>query len=533
MGNILHAQSLARGEAAFVQFEEETLSYARMELLATKAAKGFASIGVMHGARICVALPNGIEFLAAWFGLARLGAIEVPINLEFKGPQVRYVVEDAGAQILVTTQRFLTEHHEHIEGCLGLHTVVLTDQAPGESPSSRLAIRSFQQIVENDYDLEGVQSVRSSDPVAIMYTSGTTGLPKGVLLCHEHQITLGENIANSIDLKSSDCFYNFFPMHHNTGQAIIACSTLLAGAQMLLVDRFSRTRFWPDVKTHGCTVFYGMGAILEILNKDPDGIATSKGHTLRIGWGIAMGVEQVSRFSELFGVGFITGYGSTEVNMVAISSGGDSRPGSAGKVVDDFEVAILDESDQALARGNVGQIAVRPRRPYITFLEYWGKPRETVDAWRNMWIHTGDAGSIDADGNLYFVDRIKDVIRYRGNNVSSVEVENVLLDFPAIQEAAVIPAPSVLGSYEQDVRAVLVLAQGMQLDAEAVILHCSAKLPYYAVPRYLDVLEQLPKTSTGKVRKTELRERGMSPATWDRVAAGMALQSNHARQAKE
>jgi crotonobetaine/carnitine-CoA ligase len=351
-----------------------------------------------------------------------------------------------------------------------------------------------------------------------------------VLLCHEHEITIGESIAASIDLRPSDCSYNFFPLHHNTGQGIITCSALLVGAQMLLIDRFSRSRFWEDVKAHGCTAFFGMGAILEILNKDPDGVALAQGHRLRIGWGIAMGVEQVRRFSELFGVGFVTGYGSTEVNMVSMTSRADAKPGSVGKILDDFEVAIFDESDQPVAHGNVGQIVVRPKRPYITFLEYWGRLRETVDAWRNLWMHTGDAGFIDADGYLHFVDRIKDVIRYRGNNISSVEVENVLLDLPAVQEAAVIPAPSALGGYEQEVQAVLVLAQGYELDAEAVIRHCSEKLPNYAIPRYLDVIDELPKTSTGKVRKTVLRERGILPTTWDRVAAGITLQSHHARQ---
>ena len=528
LGQILGGQALTRGQAPFVCFEDRRLSYAEMDVGATNAAKGFASIGVAHGVRVCIALPNGLDFLLAWFGLARLGAIEVPINLEFKGPQVRYVIEDAGAEILVTSLSFLTEHRKDIDECSRLHTVILTDQAQDRSPSTRLAVRNFADILATDFDLASACPAKPSDPVAILYTSGTTGSPKGVLLCHEHEITIAESVATSIELQPSDCSYNFFPLHHNTAQGIITCSALVVGAQMLLVDRFSRSRFWTDVKAHGCTVFFGMGAILEILNKDAQGPALSRGHRLRIGWGIGMGVEQVRRFSELFAVEFITGYGSTEVNMVSMTSRHDPKPGSVGRLLDDFEVAIFDESDQPLPPGNVGEIVVRPRRPYITFLEYWGRPRQTVDAWRNLWMHTGDAGSIDEDGYLYFIDRIKDVIRYRGNNVSSVEVENVLLDFPAVQEAAVIPAPSELGGYEQEIQAVLVLTKGQQLDAEAIIHHCTEKLPYYAVPRYLDVVDALPKTSTGKVRKTELRERGLSSSAFDRVAAGIAVRSQEA-----
>lgn len=529
LGEILRVQALTRGAAPFVYCEDTKLTYSQMDLGATKAAAGFASIGVAHGARVCIALPNGIDFLLAWFGLARLGAIEVPLNLEFKGPQVRYVIEDAGAEVLVTSQSFLAEHRQHIDECAALRIVVLVDQVRRASPPAHFAVRSFRDILESDFDPDALPRVKPSDPMAILYTSGTTGSPKGVLLCHEHEATIGESVARSIELTPDDCSYNFFPLHHNTAQGIITCSTLLTGARMLLVDRFSRSRFWDDVKAHGCTAFFGLGAILEILNKDADGLASSKGHRLRIGWGIAMGAEQVKRFSERFGVEFITGYGSTEVNMVSMTSRGDAKPGSVGKVLDEFEVAIFDEADQALAAGTIGEIVVRPRRPFITFLGYWGRAQQTVDAWRNLWMHTGDAGYIDADGYLHFVDRIKDVIRYRGNNVSSLEVENVLLDFPAIQEAAVIPAPSALGEYEQEVQAVLVLAEGRQLDAAAVIEHCSGKLPYYAVPRYLEIVDALPKTSTGKVRKTELRARGLLPTTWDRVAAGIALHSQQAR----
>jgi carnitine-CoA ligase len=529
LGGLLRAQALTRGEAPFVHFEGHTLSYAAMDARVTRAAQGFASIGVAHGARVCIALPNGIDFLLAWFGLARLGAIEVPINLEFKGPQVKYVVEDAGAEILITSVSFLAEHRESLDECAGLHTVVLVDEAPGVLPSIRLTIRRFGDMLASECNLEALRPVLPSDPVAILYTSGTTGSPKGVLLCHEHEITIAESVAKSIELTSHDCSYNFFPLHHNTAQGIITCSALVAGAQMLLVDRFSRSRFWQDVQAYRCTAFFGMGAILEMLNKDSDGPALAEGHALRIGWGIAMGVEQVKRFTDLFGVEFITGYGSTEVNMVSMTSRHDPKPGSVGKLLDDFEVAIVDERDQPLPRGTVGEIVVRPRRPFITFLEYWGRPQQTVEAWRNLWMHTGDAGRIDEDGYLYFVDRIKDVIRYRGNNVSSLEVENILLDFPSMQEAAVIPAPSELGGYEQEIQAVLVLAEGQRLDAKAIIEHCSGKLPYYAVPRFLDIVDALPKTATGKVRKTELRARGLSAGTFDRVAAGIAVRSHEAR----
>jgi crotonobetaine/carnitine-CoA ligase len=517
-------------DAPFVFSAGNTLTYADMDDLANRTAKGLGSVGVSRGDRVCIALPNGIEFLAAWFGVSRLGAIEVPINPEFKAAQIKYVIEDAGANLLVTNRAFFEENQAVIQHCSCLSAIVFVDDFPDVSCDKSVSTHQFSELLKNDFDLGSLQVVNPSDPVAIIYTSGTTGMPKGVLLCHEQELTLGGNIARSLQLIEQDCFYNFFPLHHNTGQGIITCAVLLTGARMLLIDRFSRTRFWEDVKRFGCTTFFGMGAILEILNKDPDGLANSAGHTLRIGWGIAMGVEQVKRFTERFGVPFVTGYGATEVNMVAISLPGEMRPGLVGPIEKDFEVAIVDEFDVPAAMGNVGQIVVRPRRPDVTFLGYWGKPLETVEAWKNLWIHTGDAGYFDADRNLYFVDRIKDVIRHRGNNVSSLEVENVLLELQSVSEVAVFPVKSELGGYEQDVMAMIVLSGGAIFDPTAIIAHCVDRLPYYAIPRYIDTAFELPKTATSKVKKIVLRESGILLTTWDRDAAGVKVKSIKSHQ---
>ncbi|WP_066272052.1 AMP-binding protein [Hydrogenophaga palleronii] len=532
LGALLAAQARAKGDAPFVLCEQKTVGYAEADRLATSVAQGLGSVGVRHGDRVCLALPNGIDMLASWFGIGRLGAIEVPVNLEFKSAQVRYVVEDSGAEVLIADLAFYAAHQDALEACERLRTVLLIDGPPDAASAGRVALEHFAEVCSRDFNLAAAKPVQPSDALAIMYTSGTTGMPKGVLLCHEHEITLGENIARSIGLTPGDCVYNFFPLHHNTAQGIIACSTLVTGARMLVVDRFSRTRFWPDVVTHQCTVFFGMGAILEMLNKDPDGPRAAQGHRLRAGWGISMGAEQVARFTELFGVPFGTGYGSTEANVVTLTPVGALQEGLVGHSTSDFDVRVVDADDQPQPACTVGEIVVRPARPHVTFLGYWGKPRETVETWRNLWFHTGDAGFFGEDGRLHFMDRIKDVIRYRGNNVSSVEVESVLLDMPAVQEAAVIAAPSPLGGYEQEVRAVLVLAEGARFDPAAVIAHCDERLPYYAVPRYVDAVAGLPKTSTGKVRKAELRGQGLLATTWDRVAAGVALQSRDAHTSK-
>jgi crotonobetaine/carnitine-CoA ligase len=535
LGGLLHATAELRGNSTFVHFDGVDLSYAELDFRASRVAHGFARLGVRPGDRVAIALPNGIDFLVAWFGLARLGAIEVPVNLEFRPREVLYVLDDAQAGVLVTDEAFTRRMGDTLRSAQDLHSVVIAGPVSVERADiSPLRLMGLDELLARDASHAELSDVHAGDTTAILYTSGTTGHPKGVMLCHEHQISLGENIAASLSLGEADCFYNFFPLYHNTAQGIITCAVLVAEARMLLVGRFSRSRFWSDVKAHGCTRFYGMGSIVEILNQDPRGVAAAQGHTLRTCWGIAISAGQSRRFAELFGVEFVTGYGATEANMVAMTSDQSLHPGSAGPVVArDFEVRIVDENDCEVAPGTVGEIVVRPRRPYVTSLGYWNRPDATVESWRNLWLHTGDAGRFDDQGRLYFVDRIKDVIRSRGNSVASAQVESVILAMEQVAEVAVIAGPSDLGELDQDVYALIVPVAGRAVDPAEVVAHCARHLAHYAVPRYVEVVDELPKTPTEKVRKNELRARGLGPAAWDRKIAGVDVRAQHANAVPE
>jgi crotonobetaine/carnitine-CoA ligase len=512
LGCVLAARAADQPGAVFVEIDDTTITYGEFDDAVTAAAAGLAGLGLRHGDRVCVALPNGLPFLAASFGAIRLGAILVPLSLEYRDSQVAYVLADADARLLVTSPHFLDEHRDVIEDSVLDIAVVTGDTAPDER---RLRLPVWSEIAQGGGPV-GEAEVHSRDPLAIIYTSGTTGDPKGVQLSHEHELTLAENIAASISLSAEDCFYNFYPLHHNTGFGIITLAVLSAGARMALTERFSKSRFWKDVSEHSCTAFYGMGPILEILDKDETADAAADGHTLRVCFGIAIGEEQAQRFRKRFGVDFVLGYGSTEVNMVAIAPIPNGHPGAAGRILDDFEVAVVDSDDSPVRLGEVGELVVRPRRPFITSLGYWRKPAETAKAWRNLWAHTGDAGRLDADGYLYFVDRINDVIRHRGNNVSSLELERLIVSIDGVSETAVIPVASDLGEYDQDICAVIVPQESRTVRPQEVIELCRAQLPKYAVPRYIEFVSELPKTPTGKVRKAVLRSASASAARWDR-----------------
>lgn len=513
MGALISQRARTHADSVFVEVGGASVTYREFDALVTRVARGLMAVGVSHGDRVCLALPNSLGFLAASFGLMRLGAIQVPLNLEYRSAQVAYVLADADAKMLVSVGAFVAEHRDTLVEA-GLDAVVLMSGVPEPGLS---ASRSWADVlVAGELEKAALPEVVPSDTLAIIYTSGTTGDPKGVPLCHEHELTLAENIAASIALTSEDCFYNFYPLHHNTGLGIITGAVLTVGARMLLIERFSKSAFWPDVVRNGCTVFYGMGPILEILDKDRAADTRANGHKLRVCFGIAIGEGQAEKFSRRFGVDFVSGYGSTEVNMVAIAPMLAGHPASAGKVLDDFEVAIVDPTDHIVPVGEVGEIVVRPRRPFITSLGYWRKPAETTRVWRNLWAHTGDAGRLDADGYLYFVDRMNDVIRHRGNNVSSLEVETLILTMDEVSEVAIIPVASELGEFDQDICAVIVAREGVELMPAQVIARCGEELPRYAVPRYVELVAELPKTTTGKVRKNVLRNTPASAARWDR-----------------
>ncbi|QYB07088.1 AMP-binding protein [Rhodococcus sp. USK10] len=528
LGALLARQAGCRGDAVFVHFDGRDVSYREFDGLATTAAVGLADLGVKRGDRVCIALPNGIDFLVASFGLMRLGAIQVPLSLEYRSAQVAYVIADAEPAVLITDCDFYSQHIAVLESS-ELESVLFVD--PPADVTGRVSHHHWAGLLRRAANSASqMEPVAPSDPLAIIYTSGTTGDPKGVLLCHEHQLTLAENIAAGIGLSESDCFYNFYPLHHNTGLGIITGSVLVVGARMLLTERFSKSRFWSDVVVHECTTFYGMGPILEILNKDAGADAAASGHRLRVCFGIAIGQDQADRFGQRFGVDFVSGYGSTEVNMVAIAPMSHQHPGAAGRVLDMFDVAIVDETDRALPIGETGEVVVRPRRPFTTSSGYWRKEEATAATWRNLWAHTGDAARLDADGYLYFVDRMRDVIRHRGNNVSSFEVENVIITMETVSEVAVIPIASDLGDFDQDICAVVVVRDRFAFEPASIIALCGEQLPKYAVPRYIQVVDELPKTSTGKVRKALLRNADRATGRWDRVVDGARPGSAHQRE---
>jgi crotonobetaine/carnitine-CoA ligase len=333
-------------------------------------------------------------------------------------------------------------------------------------------------------------------------------------------------MVRHLAIAPGDVFYNCFPLFHNTAQGMITWAVLRAGASMVLAERFSGSRFWADVTTGDCSLFFTMGPMVEFLLQraragEPGGEPGT--HRLRRGFGIGFTATAAAEFRARFGVALSGGYGSTEVNLVTVHPDDDPRLDTAGTPLPEFEVAVVDDADRVLPAGEVGEIVVRPRRPFTTSLGYHGRPEDTAAARRGGWLHTGDAGRLDADGYLHFVDRLRDVIRRRGENIASADVEAAARTFPGVVDCAAVAVPSGLAVGDDDVYLAVVVAEPAAFGPAALAAHCAERLPPFAVPRYVAVWPSLPITPTGKVRKVEIRALADPSTAWDREAGGVPV----------
>jgi crotonobetaine/carnitine-CoA ligase len=526
IGNLVRRAAAVFGDRTFVHWRGAAFSYADIDRRANRVANAFRSLGVRTGSRVAILCHNRIEYLEIWFGLAKLGAIALPLNTAYKAPQILHTLSRAAVPVVVV-QRDLAPEFELITERLNGCSYVVTLDGPVKGPGgARLA--DYHALVAGASDDEPDDvTVVGTDVGAIMNTSGTTGMAKGVLLPHGQQYWLGRNMAIALELGQDDVFYNFFPLFHNTAQAMITIPVLLTGGQMVLTEKFSLSSFWPDVHKYGITVFYYIGEILHLLVKSGTG-HEAKGSRLRAAWGIAGAAKDIEQFERRYGVRLGAGYGSTEGNVPIFRPlGVDSETASAGKTLPEFEVRVVDAADRILPVGEVGEIVIRTAETGIMMAGYDGDDEATAKAMAGGWYHSGDAGRFDEWGNLFFVSRIKDVIRVRGENVSAFEIEDVLLSFPGVLEAAAIAVPCEMGGDE--VKAVVVPGEGARIDVHALVAHCDRQLPKFSVPRYVEVRGALPKTVTNKIQKNVLRAEGLNRLTWDRTT-GSFLTANAEEQ---
>jgi crotonobetaine/carnitine-CoA ligase len=493
-------------DRTFVVDDTGRLSRSETLELARTTAAGLAGLGVAKGETVLLMLDNRREFLASWFGLARLGAIEVPVNPAAVGEHLAHVVNHSRSEIAIVQTEYLPQLEAVADRIDRLERVVVV----GEGRTPRFVCLPWAELAR---DAEPPpDTTRYSEPAAVMYTSGSTGPAKGAVLSHGQHYVNGFQPTALFELEPDDTVYVCLPLHHNMAQGYGVWVALVSGAAVRLVKRFHADDFWPDVRRHGATVLPFVGAMLVLLAKRPER-ADDRDNPLRVGFGVPIPPALHEPFERRFGLRLVHGYGSTEATIVAWNAGPDRVVGAAGRVLPDYEVVVVDDDDRPVSSGELGEICVRPREPFSMFSGYFHDPQRTVAALRNLWFHTGDRGRLDADGNLWFSDRTGDVIRRLGETISSSEVEQAVLAHPEVRIAAAFGVPSEL--IEEEVMVAVVRQEGSSLTASALRRWCAERLARYAVPRFVDFVDALPLTPTGKVEKYKLKARGVTSTTDD------------------
>ncbi|HVQ77187.1 MAG TPA: AMP-binding protein, partial [Candidatus Binatia bacterium] len=524
---LVHAvrvQAGRMGERPFLTFQDgSALDFGELDRGSDRIASALAGLGVRSGDRVLALARNSAPFLLAMLGTQKRGAIFAPLNTELKGAFLEHQLRNARPAAIVVDDDLRAAFDTVDASGVGVaHTIVIGDGPT--PPVAGSAAVPFSALLDTPVDADALVTPRPKDVAMIMYTSGTTGPSKGVLMPHGHCYLFGLGLARAIRLTAEDRYYICMPLFHANALLLQLVGCLLTGTPAHVARRFSASTWLEEVRSAGATVTNALGVMPEFIFRQPP-TARDREHRLRLIMAVPIADEWGAAFEARFGVRFFQGFGMTECNVVAYSDPADPiLPGCAGPVLSEwFEVAIVDpDTDESMPADSVGEIAIRPRLASCFSAGYHAMPERTVEAWRNLWFHTGDAGRLDARGRLWFVDRIKDCIRRRGENISSFEIEQVLNAHPAVAESAVVGVRVAGAGGEEEVKACIVPA-GESPDPADVLGWCASRMPRYAVPRFLEFVPALEKTATGKIRKQDLRNAGVTPATWDREATGFVV----------
>ncbi len=498
---LLELQAGRHGTRPLVRADGVERTVSAMRDAAAGTAGRLAAAGIRSGDVVAAMSENRVELLELWLGCTWLGALYVPVNTALRDRQLHHVLRDAGVRLLVVEPDLLPVLDAVRENLPALEDVWRFDEYPGP--------------------LEPVPPVeaRPGDTCTILYTSGTTGPSKGVLCPNAQWYWWGVATGEILGVTEDDVLYTCLPLFH-TNALNTFVQALVAGAIFVPGPRFSASLLWRRLAESQATVTYLLGAMVHILAKrEPD--PYERAHRVRIALAPATPAALYEPFRERFGIELVDGWGSTEANVVLATAVGGAPPGSMGAITPGFDARVVDEDDEEVQPGTPGELVVRSDEPYAFANGYHGLPEQTLESWRNLWLHTGDRVVRDGDGWFWFVDRLKDSIRRRGENISSYEVEAALATHPDVAAVAVVPVPSQLG--EDEVLACVVPRPGSSLDPAELVRFCEPRLAYFAIPRYVELLDELPLTANGKIEKYRLRERGVTERTWDREAAGVEL----------
>jgi crotonobetaine/carnitine-CoA ligase len=525
VNSVLERAAENYADRVFTDFSGDLYTYRQVNELSNAVASGLVSIGVKKGDTVVSVLDNSIDALVLWFAINKIGAISVPTNTAYKGEFLRHQICDAGAAVVIAEA-------DYIERVLDLATQ-LPDVKKlicrgnfASAENSAIPLSSFEELKNADASSLHPAEVNGGDLSMLIYTSGTTGPSKGCMISHNYACNLARQALFCWEPTEQDVVWTALPLFHMNALSSIMMMAMI-GARVVVYPRFSLSGFWPDIERSGATMASLLGSMAPLIGTAPDSDVSKRCFGQLKTVQTAPFPEALKKiWRERFGSQVLgsVGYGFTEAAMVVYGKLSDENApaNTSGQIQDDFEVMIVDDLDRELPRGEAGEVVVRPRHPHVCFEGYWNRPADTIKIMRNMWLHTGDIGKLDEQGYFYFLDRKKDYLRRRGENISSFEMEKTFASHPAISDVAVHAVFSEMG--EDDVKVTAVLKDGEAISERELCEWCLDKVPFFAVPRYIEFRQDLPRNPTGKILKFQLRDEGCTSATWDREKTNFEMQ---------
>jgi long-chain acyl-CoA synthetase len=504
---MLRAKREKHEDKPAVFFYDRTMSYRELDEASTRVAAALSLMGVRKGEIVSMMMNNSPEFYAVFFGIQKAGAVAGPVNCWWQTGEVEYLLNDSGTRIFFMDGSYLY-HLEALEGKTGMEELIVNE---ADTPAS--GAKTLHEILGSDEEGALSDDVIGASPAAILYTSGTTGKPKGALLTHSNLMFAGRAKSLAADLRSDDRAICVLPLFHGAGLLDLSMPCLYSGASIVLRENFSASEFWGCIEDYRVTGMYGVPTIYHILLQ-LDESKTVDASSLRFGviGAAPTPIELINEFENRYGMRIIEGYGLTENSGGACltPTEGARKIGSAGVPMESVEIRIFDEDDNELPSGEVGEIVIKSEG---VMKEYWKKPEETAQTMRDGWLHSGDMGRFDEDGWLYIVDRKKEMVIRGGENIYPKELEDILYAHPKISEVAVIGVPDK--KYGEEVMVCIVPQGDIELTSEEIIDFCKKNMASYKVPKYVRFLEYIPKNIIGKVVKKELKTQMLDEMTFE------------------
>ena len=500
LGDLLHKSSKEFSNKPLLTQAEtgETISYAGFEQLSNQVAHGLIEAGKTAHGYIGIMLENSISYLAATYALKKLNIVEVSINRAFRSLALARMINLTECQVLFTSKSHFEALQDIVPDLPHIQTLIVTDgldEAQARFPEWQCI--SFEALLS--HKRSHIQSsARDSDVAAILFSSGTTGISKGCLLSHRYAVRTAENMITPFRLTKDDVNYTPYPLSHIGPAYYDFLATMMTGGHVILRERFSLSAFWPEMVKYKVTWFMMLGSVQQLLWSAPP-CPEEKQHNVTRCWSTPAPVPKAD-FDKRFGLHLVPGggYGSTDAGWVVVPQWDHS----GGIVLPHFDVKIVDEHDDIVPAGVAGEIVIRPNEPHVMSDGYYGMAEKTVETWRNLWFHTGDIGKLDDEGRFYFICRMAERIRVKGEMVSGFEVEEVVLMHPSIEDAAVIGTPAKHG--EEDIVLFITLREDCLFDEANLRQHCQKHLAKFMVPSIIKVLDEMPRTPTGKPEKGKL-----------------------------